>query len=125
MNTSDQWLRQARYDLDTAFAMLNSGRYLYVLFCCQQAIEKMLKARFAARVNACPPRIHSLTRLAAAIPVDLTEERAQFLRELSHYYIQTRYPEEISELAVQLSEEQARGVYEQTKEIMQWLASIE
>lgn len=46
-SASQQWMEQARYDLDTARAMFDSGRYLYVLFCCQQAVEKALKAIIA------------------------------------------------------------------------------
>ena len=37
---SRQWAEQAQYDLDTADAMLKAGRYLYVLFCCHQAVER-------------------------------------------------------------------------------------
>jgi hypothetical protein len=29
---SERWMEQARYDLDTARAMFDSGRYLYVHF---------------------------------------------------------------------------------------------
>jgi hypothetical protein len=59
-----QWAEQARYDLDTARAMLDAGRYLYVVFCCQQAVEKILKALIAQRSKELPPRIHQLVRLA-------------------------------------------------------------
>lgn len=40
---SREWAERAQYDLDTADAMFKAGRYLYVLFCCQQAVEKVLK----------------------------------------------------------------------------------
>lgn len=40
----EYWLDIADYDLETAKSMLTSGRYLYVVFMCQQAIEKLLKA---------------------------------------------------------------------------------
>lgn len=43
--TVQKWVEQARYDLETARAMLDSGRYVYVVFCCQQAVEKMIKRR--------------------------------------------------------------------------------
>ncbi len=36
----ERWAEQARYDLDTARAMLDSGRYLYVLFCCRQVLSQ-------------------------------------------------------------------------------------
>jgi len=37
----EYWLETAEYDLETAGAMLNSGRWLYVIFMCQQAIERL------------------------------------------------------------------------------------
>lgn len=61
---SRPWAEQARYDLDTAGAMLSSGRYLYVVFCCQQAVEKALKALIVVRTGEMPPRLHNLPRLA-------------------------------------------------------------
>lgn len=115
------WAEQARYDLDTARAMFGSGRYLYVLFCCQQAVEKMLKARIAALSGELPPRIHHLVRLAELAGVTPTEERSDFLRELSAYYIQARYPDEISDLASRVRQEEARRVLEQTAEVLAWL----
>jgi HEPN domain-containing protein len=61
---SQQWVERARYDLDTADAMFKAGRFLYVLFCCQQAIEKALKAVIVKKTGELPPRIHNLLRLA-------------------------------------------------------------
>jgi len=54
--TEQGWVDQAQYDLDTARAMLASGRYLYVLFCCQQAVEKALKAAIVRKTGELPPR---------------------------------------------------------------------
>jgi HEPN domain-containing protein len=121
---AERWIEQAKYDLDSAKAMLESGRYLYVLFCCQQAVEKMLKALIARRSNECPPRIHALVRLAETAMLDLSDERLQFLRELSNYYIQTRYPEEIPFIAARLGDPLARQILEQTEETVQWLTSM-
>jgi len=124
MNVVERWVEQARYDLDTARSMLNSSRYLYVLFCCQQAVEKMIKAIIAKQSNDFPPRIHTLIRLSEVAALELTEERAQLLRELSNYYIQTRYPEEIPALSAKISESQTSQILEQTEEMMQWLLSM-
>jgi HEPN domain-containing protein len=118
------WTEQARYDLDTARALFKSGRYLYVLFCCQQAVEKALKAIIAARTKGLPPPIHQLMRLAEAAGLEVSGECAEFLRELSSYYIQTHYPEEIKDLASQAKEEEARRVLDHTEEVLQWLNSM-
>jgi HEPN domain-containing protein len=124
MHVVERWVEQARYDLDTARAMLNSSRYLYVLFCCQQAVEKTIKAIIAKQSNEFPPRIHALIRLAEVAALELTEERAQLLRELSNYYIQTRYPEEIPAMSGKISESQTSQILEQTEEMMKWLLSM-
>ena len=82
------------------------------------------KAIIAKQSNEFPPRIHNLIRLAEVAALELTDERTQWLRELSNYYIQTRYPEEMSALAAKVSETQSQKILEQTKETVQWLLSM-
>ena len=40
------WVELSDYDYDTAIAMQQSSRYLYVGFLCHQTIEKILKKIF-------------------------------------------------------------------------------
>ena len=40
------WLDIAKYDLKTAEAMLTSGRFVYVVFMCQQSLEKLAKGLY-------------------------------------------------------------------------------
>jgi len=123
-SSSDRWAEQARYDLETAQAMMESGRYLYVLFCCQQAVEKKLKALIAARTRELPPRLHHLMRLAEVAEIKVEENQADFLRELSAYYIQTRYPEEIADRSREVKEGMAREILIKTEEVIIWLSSM-
>ena len=59
------WLEIAEYDLETAKAMLDTKRYLYVGFMCHQAIEKILKAVYVAKFpSETPPYTHNLIKLA-------------------------------------------------------------
>ena len=118
----ERWAEQAQYDLETARPMLESGRFLYVLFCCQQAVEKMLKAVIAKRSEAFPPRLHNLIRLAENAEVELKKEQTDFMRALSGYYIQTRYPDEIASLSGALSREPAQRVLKETEAMVQWLS---
>ncbi len=41
------WLDRVVYDMDTAKAMLQTGRWIYSIFMCQQSLEKCLKALIA------------------------------------------------------------------------------
>jgi HEPN domain-containing protein len=120
----DRWAEQARYDLDTARAMLESERYLYVLFCCQQTVEKALKAHIVKRTGEFPPRVHNLLRLAEAARVSLAPGRKQFLGDLSGYYIQTRYPEEIESIGADVTPEIAEEALRKTGEVSEWLFSM-
>ncbi len=52
----EHWEDIAQYDLDTAEAMLQSGRYLYVTFMCQQAVEKLVKGLYVWYLDQEPPR---------------------------------------------------------------------
>ncbi len=119
---SQQWTERAQYDLESANAMFKAGRHLYVLFCCQQAVEKMLKSVVAQRTRELPPRIHKLVRLVEVAGVAVDDRQIDFLRELSAYYVATRYPEDVADLDVK--EEQAKRVLSQSKDFIQWLNSI-
>jgi HEPN domain-containing protein len=89
----EHWIERSQYDLDTARVMLDSGRYLYVSYMCQQSVEKLLKAIIAQQGKENFP-IHNLNRLA-----------------------------EISAISDELSSEKqkAQQVYKKTLEIHKWL----
>ena len=44
------WLDSAKYDLETAEHMFNTGRYVYTIFMCHLALEKILKAKISANL---------------------------------------------------------------------------
>jgi len=93
----------------------------YVLFCCQQSTEKMLKAIFARKLEDVPPRTHHLVRIAEESKLKLSEEQKDFLRELSSYYIQSRYPDEIENIDSNISVDLAEKVLQRTEKLIQWL----
>jgi HEPN domain-containing protein len=123
MEPHEQWIERAEYDLATAQAMLEARRYLYVLFCCQQAIEKALKALVALRTEECPPRTHSLLELAAIANLRLAPPQQGLFRELCSYYITSRYPEGMAVVGPEIDAERAARVLSATEEVIQWLLS--
>lgn len=70
------------------------------------------------------PRLHNLMRLADHAGLELEQEQADFLRDLSGYYIQTRYPEETEALSSEVSREMAREILRETEATIQWLSSM-
>jgi HEPN domain-containing protein len=122
-DAAQSWAEQSQYDLETARAMLESGRHLYVLFCCQQSVEKALKALIVRQTGGFPPRIHNLVQLAESAGVETLVERRRFLGELTAYYIQSRYPEEIRRLGSTIRREVAEETLKKTEVEIQWLLS--
>lgn len=118
-----QWRHLAQYDIETAEAMLRAGRWMYVLFCCQQAAEKMLKGLVAARTGDLPPRTHNLMRLAEEAGLGPDQTTARKLRQLTAYYIHSRYPDEVQVLASEADSHLARDVLRDTQEVLQWIES--
>ena len=116
------WLERSNYDLETAKAMLDAGRYLYVAYMCQQAIEKLLKAIIAQHGKENLP-IHNLNRLAelAELRRDLAAEQVDLLAELTAYNIEARYGDYKESLSEVVDTQKANALYAQTKGLFQWL----
>ncbi len=115
------WIERSQYDLDTAKIMLETGRYLYVAYMCQQAVEKILKAIIARQGKENFP-IHNLNRLAeiAMLRKDLSSDQFNFLAELTPYHIEARYGDYKESLFEIINITEAKRVYQKTLEIHQW-----
>lgn len=116
------WLERVDYDLETAQAMYKAGRYLYVVFMCQQTIEKNIKAMLAMRGKEIRP-IHNLSKLAedAGVLQELDKETQKFIDMLSHYYLNARYKETITTLSQTIGKKEAKDYLEKTKNLILWL----
>jgi HEPN domain-containing protein len=121
----DYWLKIAAYDLETARAMLKSGRFLYVGFMCHQSLEKSLKAAISCTCNEgeIPPKIHDLSKLAIRAELfDLmTEKQQDFLDEINPLNIEARYPEFKDEIAAGLTKENCVELIAKTEELLCWI----
>jgi len=120
------WIEHAQYDLDTAEAMLRSGRYLYVTFMCQQAIEKQLKALIIMLKSIAPPFSHNLRRLSEIAGIDekMTEQQINFLDDLTPFCVAARYPAYKSKMASIATREVSIKYLQQTKELFAWLKEL-
>jgi HEPN domain-containing protein len=114
---SAKWVKQAEYDLATAEAMFQTKRYVYVIFMCHLALEKMLKAVYTEVMEDYPPRIHSLDKLAQKAGVLFPDRMQESIGDLSELSIPTRYEDE----ARKIERKQAQSVLAQTREVFKWL----
>ena len=125
----EYWLESAQYDLDTAEAMLKSGRWLYVVFTCQQAIEKLAKGLYVLYMDDDNvPRTHNIRFLVRKfeqlLPKDVPEETMVFFDDLTSFYINGRYTDYKDTLAERLNKVEATGYYQKTKEVFAWLLTM-
>ncbi|MGB9588690.1 MAG: HEPN domain-containing protein [Armatimonadota bacterium] len=82
--TVQLWHDRVLYDMDTAKAMLQTRRFFYAVFMCQQAVEKCFKALLAHQNREIIP-IQNLRRLAELADVirDLDESTLRRMDFLS------------------------------------------
>ncbi len=117
----DYWVELSKYDIKTADAMFKTRRYLYVLFTCQQAVEKTLKALVTKNIKKFPPKTHDLLKLTELSGIDVDETKKEFLSRLSFYYIETRYPQEIARISKDINKKIAHEYLKNTKALLRWL----
>lgn len=117
------WVEMSDYDLDTARAMLDTRRYLYVGFMCHQTIEKILKAYWSHVMEEPPLKIHSLSRLAerCGLIEELSDEQADFIDQLEPLNIEARYPSYKERLMRSLTYERCTLLITQTLELQTWI----
>lgn len=117
------WTELSDYDFDTAVAMLETGRYLYVGFMCHQSIEKILKAYFNSVNDEPAPFTHSLTHLAKKTNLyeQLSDELIDFLDILEPLNIEARYPSFKEKLMKSLTKERCVFILENTKTLKSWI----
>lgn len=122
MSQVNYWCNLALYDLETAQAMLDAKRYLYVGFMCHQAVEKVLKAIYVKKRNEVPPRIHNLARLLKLADLDeIPPSQLEVIHKLSPLNIAGRYPDEELNIHDDLTPEYSREILSSTRGLYEWL----
>lgn len=117
------WIDLSDYDLETAEAMLQGKRYLYVGFMCHQTIEKAFKAYFSSLKSDVAPYSHSLSYLAkkGGFYELFSEEQKDFIDQIEPLNIEARYPTHKERLLKSLTESKCNEIIEKTKEIQKWI----
>jgi HEPN domain-containing protein len=115
------WLDSAQYDLDTAEHMYGTGRYIYTVFFCHLALEKVLKARVQQVSGELPPKTHDLRHLVRLSGLEVPEGMFEFLAQLSDVSIPTRYPDDFERLLESYKGPVARQYADKTREAFEWI----
>jgi HEPN domain-containing protein len=123
VNRVDYWTDSSNYDIDTAEAMYQTKRWLYVGFLCHQSIEKIIKAYYVDQKNEMPPKIHNLYRLSSdcGLYPQFSTDQQDFLSILEPLNIEGRYPQYKDRIFKSLSPTRCREIMDQTIALKKWI----
>jgi len=105
--------------------MLKTGRYVYVVFMCHIAIEKLLKAIVAEVTDKTPQKTHNLLYLIKLANLSIPQELFDFIAKINNSSVVTRYPEDFKMLITSYPEEIVREYHENTEKVLKWLRQNE
>lgn len=122
-NPYKYWIEMAEYDYQTAIAMFNTKRYLYVGFMLHQTIEKALKAYYVLLKSEIPPFTHSLVKLSKIgdFYESIPEELKDIIDILEPLNIEARYPSDKEKLIKELDEEFCKKLIKHTEVLYKWI----
>jgi len=118
---TQNWINLSDYDLETARHMLATGRFLYVVFMCHLALEKMLKAHFTEATQSIPKKTPDLIDLVKKSGLALPQSHLEFIGKINNASVPTRYPEDLQSMVAQYPDSVARDYLEKTEEVLAWL----
>lgn len=118
---SEEWIRQAKYDLDTAKAMFKARRYIYTVFMCHLSVEKGLKGLFVQSFQKEPPKSHDLNYLCNKVKLNLPEELRKFMDRLNDLSVPSRYPDELDRVLKQYDKRRTEEILKDSTKLLLWL----
>jgi HEPN domain-containing protein len=123
------WKDYAEEDLKTAEAMIQTQRWIYVAFMCQQATEKLVKGLYGMYLDFDKiPHTHNISRLindfVDKLPKKIDTDILDFFDLLTRHYLNNRYPDYVNNLRQQTDEESSKNLYNKTKEVFAWLLTL-
>jgi HEPN domain-containing protein len=113
------WHQKAKESLDDAVSSLKSHRYGLTAFCCQQALEKLLKAAAVKLKNQRPRKIHDLLPLLKDSGIDISEDFTAEIAKISKFYFLVRYPDINKRFFA--TPEIAKQTLKKTQEVFLWI----
>jgi len=124
----EYWLDIAQYDLDTAKAMQESKRWLYVVFMCQQAVEKLVKGLYVLYIDDNVPKTHNIRvlidKFENLLPDEVSDDHYDLFEDLTIHYLNGRYADYKQKLSEHLNEQTSLEFLERTKEVFTWLLTL-
>jgi HEPN domain-containing protein len=131
MNSQDKfnfWLQKAQYDLETANAMLKADRLDYVVFMCQQAVEKLAQGLYILFIDDNNIRSHNIgeiiSKFKPQLDINIPDDTYSFFNELSSFYFDSNNIEHQVKIRLLMNKEKASVILTKTKDVFAWLLTL-
>ncbi|MBI5361402.1 MAG: HEPN domain-containing protein [Planctomycetes bacterium] len=105
----------------TAKIMLKTRRFIYAVFMCHLASEKLLKGLYAKKTGQNPPKTHDLVFLTSLTGINLPIELKDFIDYLNGLSVPTRYPDELAKLLKEYTQKRTTEIVLKTQKLLLWL----
>jgi HEPN domain-containing protein len=85
-------------------------------------IEKLCKSLWIKyNEDNVPPRTHNLIHLLSSTPVELADDKSEFLLTLNRFHLEGRYPEYLAKMHSICNEQFTKSMIKLTDELRSWL----
>lgn len=116
------WVEQSNDDWTAVQSLYNGKNYLQSLFFAHLVIEKLCKSIWIKyNPENVPPRTHNLMHLLSSTPIELTEEKSEFILNLNRFQLEGRYPDYLTKIHNICNEQFTNSTIETTNELRLWL----
>ncbi len=117
----NHWIETSDRDFDTMLDLYNSKSFGWSLFLGHISTEKLFKALYIRRFQKHAPFTHNLYRLAELMDLEMSEEYADWLDEITSFNLNARYDDYKKEFYKLCTPEYTLNWIEKIKIIRKWI----
>ena len=118
------WIDTSGEDYQTMKDLFNSKSFGWALFLGHISTEKLLKAYYVKRYKTHAPLTHNLYRLAEQNELELTDEYADWLDEITSFNLHARYDDYKREFYTLCTPEYTLDWIDRIEKIRTWIKEM-
>lgn len=118
------WVDTSEEDFKTMLTLYDSKSYGWALFLGHISVEKLLKALFVRRFKEHAPLTHNLFRLAELLEIEMPNDYADWLDEITSFNLNARYDDYKREFYKLCTDDYTRTWVENIIHIRIWIKQM-
>jgi HEPN domain-containing protein len=118
------WLDSSDDDYKVMHSLYESKNYAWALFIGHIVVEKLIKAYYVKKHERHAPFTHNLYRLAELSELEMTEEHANWLDEVTTFNINARYEDYKKEFRKRCTASFTKEWIDKINTLQQWIKQL-